>query len=231
MNTINTILSRLRGKAKAVNKDSFVTDRLLWSAIMKFAPALLKREDSKNLLLMIQGLFQTLPYAELIEVDKIDSKCFHITIDCTIKRTKHRLPGMFWGYYAPLIKSINCISGPATDANDEGELQLIEASKYASIVKVKSFKYNKTRYCWFADGYLWFPNLEWDAVRIEGLFHEDIEGFNCNDCEVCKPRQEQLFNFPAYLMPELEGFVFEELGITMKIPSDPIVDKNNINRP
>lgn len=230
MNTINDILSRLRGKAKAVNKDSFLTDRVLFSSIKKYVPSLIKREDSKNLLMTIQGIFQILPYVELIDVDKIDSKCFKIDIDCSIKRTKERLPGLYIGYSEPLIKSVNCLSGPATDADDEGPFQLIESSKYYAITKVKSFKYNNTRYCWFSDGYLWFPNLEWDAVRVEGLFEEDIETFNCNTCKGCRPRQQQPFSVPEYLFPELENFVWQDLGISMKIPSDNVDDKNNVNR-
>ena len=230
MNTISTILSRLRTKSKSLNKDGFITDRILYSIVKKFVPALLKREDSKNLLQTIQGIFQTLEYVELVEVDKVSSKCFKLETDCTIKRTKHRLPGLYMGYAAPLIKSITSLSGFATDNDDEGDVSLVEAIKYSSIVKVKSFKYNKTKYCWYSDGYLWFPNIEWDAVKIEGLFEEDISDFNCDHCKSCKPRQDHPFSVPEYLYPELEGFVFEELGLTMKIPSDTIDDKQNLNR-
>lgn len=230
MNTINDILSRLRDKAKAVNKDGFVTDRFLYSSVRKFVPGLLKREDAKNLLFTIQGIFQVLPYVEMIDADKIDSNCIKIPGCSTIKRSLLRLPNLYMGYAEPMIKSITSISGPATNAQDEGDFQLIEASKYASIVKVKSFKYNTTRYAWYSDGYLWTPNLPWDAVRIEGLFDESIEGFNCNHCKVCRPRQEDPFSVPEYLYPEIEQFVFQDLGIMMKIPADPTDDKINLAR-
>ena len=231
MTTINDLLSRLRDKAKAVNKDGFVTDRFLYSSVKKFVPGLLKREDAKNILFTIQGIFQVLPYVELIDVDKVDSKCFKIANDCTIKRSKLRLPGLYMGYAEPMIKSITSISGPATSAQDEGDFQIIEASKYASITKSKSFRYNTTRYAWFSDGYIWTPNLDWDAVRIEGLFDESIESFNCNTCKICIPRQQQPFSVPEYLFPEIEQFVFQDLGIMMKIPSDPIDDKTSVDRP
>lgn len=230
MITINDFLSRLRSKAKAINKDGFVTDRTLYSLAKKYIPGLLKREDSKNLLLTIQGIFQILKYVELIDVDKIDTKCFNIKSECTIKRTKFRLPGLYMGYSEPLIKTIFGISGPATDADDESGFQLIEASKFGSIVKLKNYKYNTTKYCWFSDGYLWFPNTEWDAVSIEGLFYEDIETFNCETCKNCTPRQDQPFSVPEYLFPEIEQFVWADLGIEFKIPSDPIDDKQNILR-
>lgn len=231
MKTIDSILSRLRGKLKAVKKDAFVTDRTLFSIVMKYAPALLKREDSKNLLITVPDIYEILHYVQLIDVDKIDSKCFRLPGHCTIKRTKYKLPELWMGYYFPLFKSVTSISGPATNATDEGELQIIHASEYASIVKQTNFKYNKTKYYWFSDGYLWFPNLEWDAVKVEGLFNEDTSSFNCETCKVCKPRQEQFFPLPEYLYPELEKFVFDDLFVPIKVPSDPVDDKQNINRP
>lgn len=230
MNTIGSVLSRLRNKIKAVNKDSFLTDRYLYSLVMKYAPALMKREDSKNKLMGFLGIFQTLQYVELTEVDKISAKCTHITSNCTIKRTKDKIPYLMTGYMGPLIKSIRAISGPATNVNDEGDLQLIDSKRFGQIIRSKNYKYNKTKYCWFADGYLWFPDLEWDAVQIEGIFDDDVEKFNCPDCKQCTKKQDQVFSVPEYLYPEIEKFVFDDLGISLKIPQDPIDDKVNINR-
>lgn len=228
MNTIGSVLSRLRIKVKALKKDAFITDRYLFSLVKKFAPSLIRREDGKSKLMSFLGIFETLPYVELIEVDKVETKCFKVSTGCIIKRTKEKIPSILSGYMGPLIKSIYSISGPATSPMDEDPLQLVDSAGYNNIVKSKNFKYNKTKYCWFSDGYLWFPDLEWDAVRLEGIFDEDITKFNCESCPKCIPRQEQFFNIPEYLLPELENFIWQDLIGQIKIPSDNIDDNQNI---
>jgi hypothetical protein len=227
MKTIGYFLSRLRNLIKAVKQDSFLTDRFLYSLARKHIPFLLKREDGRNKLMTFNGIFELLPYVELIEVDRVEAKCSGIKSGCTIKRTKDKLPTLFSGYIGPLIRSITSISGPATSATDEGVIRLITANKYASIVKSTNFKYNKIKYCWFIDGYLYFPDLEWDAVRIEGIFDADISKFNCSGCVECKPRQEQNLNIPEYLYSELESLMLKDLGITFQLPTDPADDKIN----
>jgi hypothetical protein len=77
---------------------------------------------------------------------------------------------------------------------------------------------------------LYFPNLEWDAVRIEGIFEDDISAFSCEDCDKCIPRQDQKFNVPDYLHGEIENFVMKDLSFGMQIPNDTTVDKQNIMR-
>lgn len=231
MDTIGYILSRLRNDVKAVTQDAFLSDRYLYSKLMKFVPALLKREDSKNLLMKTIGIWQSLPYVELTEVDKVETACFNIKSGCTIKRTTFRLPKFFNGYIGPLIKNVTSLSGPATDADDERKFQFIDSSKYASITRTTGFKYNKTRYYWYADGYLWFPNLEWDAVRIEALFEGDIRTFNdCKTCKNCLNKQDQEWGVPEYLYPELENFVIQDLNNLMKTPPDLVDNKQNILR-
>lgn len=230
MNTIGYFLSRLRNIIKAVKQDAFLTDRFLYSLVRKHSPYLMKREDSRNKLMAFNGIFETLHYVELIEVDRVEAKCLGIKSGCTIKRTEQKLPSLIAGYLGPLIRTITSISGPATSATDEAPIHFTTSDKYGSIIKSKNFKYNKTKYCWFINGYLYFPDLEWDAVRIEGIFDDDISKFNCSTCDSCKPRQEQTFNVPEYLYSELEGLVMRDLGIPLQTPNDSVDDKINILR-
>ena len=226
MHTIGYFLSRVRNLVKAVKQDTFLTDRFLYSLTRKHSALLLKREDGRNKLMSLSGIFEILYYLELIEVDKVQAKCFGISTQCTIKRTKYKLPILMTGYLGPLIKSITCISGPATSPTDEYPIQLITADKYGQLIKSKNFKYNKTKYCWFIEGYLYFPNLEWDAVRVEGIFDDDLSKFNCIDCK-CTSRQEQKFNVPEYLFSELEGLILKDLGMVLQVPTDAVDDKIN----
>jgi hypothetical protein len=76
---------------------------------------------------------------------------------------------------------------------------------------------------------LYFPNLDWDAVRIEGIFEEDISIFTCA-ADSCVQKTDQTFNVPDYLFGEIESNVFKDLIGMMQIPSDSSQDKQNVLR-
>jgi hypothetical protein len=221
-NTIGDIVSRLRNQLKGNKQDAFMTDRMIYAFVLKHAKWLMKREDSKNKLLVFSGVIQTMDFVELIEVDRVEACCTGISSDCIIKRTKDKLPIFLQGYFGPLIRTIASIDGSE-------ELQPILPSTYTHVSKSKNFKYNKAKYYWFLDDYIYFPNLEWDAVRIEGIFEDDISRWTCEEDD-CRLRQEQSFNVPDYLLAELEAQVFKDVMGEIQIPVDPPNDKQNIAR-
>jgi hypothetical protein len=98
------------------------------------------------------------------------------------------------------------------------------------MTKTSSFKYNTTRYFWFLNDYLYFPNVDWDAVKIEGVFEQDITKWNCDPEDDCDPRHTQPFNVPDFLFAEIEQMVVNDLSVNMKTPVDPSDDKQNILR-
>jgi len=95
------------------------------------------------------------------------------------------------------------------------------------MTKSTTFKYNKKQYFWFLDGYLYFPNLAWDAVKVEAIFENDVE--TC-DSDKCVIRQEQSLNIPDYLFSEIEQYVVKELTMTMQVPADGSDDGQNTLR-
>ena len=56
---INESISRLRGQVKAEVQDAFVTDRYLYSLIVKYAQVLMRRQDFANKLMVI-SIYQIL---------------------------------------------------------------------------------------------------------------------------------------------------------------------------
>ena len=221
-NTIGDIVSRIRIHVKGIKQDAFITDRMIYTFVLKHAKWLMKREDGKNKLLAFSSVIQTMDYVELVEVDRVEACCTGIKSDCTIKRTKEKLPVFLQGYFGPLVRTIASLDGSE-------ELQPILPTIYASLSKSKNFRFNKTKYYWFIDEYIYFPNLEWEAVRIEGIFENDISVFTCEE-DNCKTRQEQSFNVPDYLLAEIEAQVFKDLMGIYQIPPDPPNDKQNIAR-
>jgi hypothetical protein len=108
-------------------------------------------------------------------------------------------------------------------------MQPIVPSSYLNIANSKNAKYNKTKYFWYLNEYLYFPNIEWSAVRIEGIFEDDISRWTCEE-DSCKIRQEDSFNVPDYLLGELEAQVIKDLTVMYQIPTDLQNDKQSQSR-
>jgi hypothetical protein len=221
--TIGLFLSRIRKEIKAVKQDTFLTDRFLYSFVLKHAPWLLRREDSQNKLLSIDTAIQPLEYVELIEVDKVEAGCRGLRTGCRIMRTEYKLPELWEGYSGALIRSV-------TSVDTSEDIEITDPVTYLNMTKQTSFKYNKTKYCWFLKGYLYFPNLDWEAVRIEGYFRGDVSGYGCDECKKCKPVQERPLGIPSHIEAELESHIKADLAQLFQIPSDNHPDKQNLIR-
>ena len=87
MTTIGEAISRVRNTLKAVKEDPFLTDRVIYSSLIKYGQTLLKREDNQFRLMKISSIFQVLPYIELIDVDKVEAGCVGVYSGCYFKRT------------------------------------------------------------------------------------------------------------------------------------------------
>lgn len=220
--TVGDAISRIRNQIKAVKQDAFLTDRFLYSLIMKHSKWLMKREDGRFKLLSFSSVVQSIDNVELIEVDKIEACCTGLQAGCTIKRTKHKLPVFMQGYLGPLIRNITSVDGSQ-------ELQPTLPSSYIKISNSTNFRYNKAKYYWYLNDYLYFPNLDWDSVRIEGIFEDDISPFTCAE-DSCKPKTDHAFNVPDYLHGEMESAVMKDLAMMFQIPSDPTGDKQSNTR-
>lgn len=221
---VGEIISTIRKQIKALNKDAFITDRFIYSLVLKHSAWLLRREDSLNKILRFNSSFQTLDYVELVEVDKIEAGCTGLKSDCTIMRTKEKLPSFLMGYWGPIIRTVSSIDGSE-------ELDISTPSSYLKIANSKNYKYNKNKYYWFSDGYLYFPDIDWDAVKIDGMFEDDISFYKCNPADSCVSKQDRAFNVPGYLQAEIESHVMrDDLMIMFQIPGDPTHDKQNPQR-
>ena len=212
MITIGESVSRVRGILKGSNEDSFLTDRFVYSIISKYAKALIKREQRQHKIMRNDDLFEMLPYVELTEVNKIEADCAPIKGNCTILRTLYKLPQMFNGSEGPLIRKVYSIDG-------SHEFEKTTPANYISINRSTNFKYNKSKYYWFKNGYLYFPNVETEGVMVEAIWEEDLSGFCLNEEEQdCRPMQDKKFPLPEHLFAEVEQMAEQEFGLTHQIP-------------
>lgn len=221
MTTIGEAISRVRNLIKAVTMDSFVTDRVIYSLIQKYAKMYIKRESSIASRARFGSLFKRLPCVSLVEVDRVEA-CCDVKSGCVIKRTAEKLPGIIEGPQGVLLRSVSSV-------DNSTEVYRTTPSLYNSMTKTSAFKYNKNRYYWYMNGYLYIPGIEWDSISIEGIFDSDLSGYSCDD--PCAQVQDQAINIPPELFAEIEQQVVNDFMKSAQIPQDSFIsDKQSILR-
>jgi hypothetical protein len=219
MTSIGEAISRVRNTLKAVKEDPFLTDRVIYSSLIKYGQTLLKREDNQFRLMKISSIFQVLPYIELIDVDKVEAGCLGVYSECYFKRSKDKLPTILDGAMGPIIRTTSSIDGTI-------EMFRTDPGTWVSMTKTTTFKYNTRKYFWYLNGYLYAPNVDWEAVRMEAIFQGVTDP--CN--EQCDLAQDKPLTIPEYLFSEVEQFVIKELTMAMQVPSDGADDSQNTLR-
>jgi len=220
MSTIGESISRVRNALKAVKEDAFLTDRTIFFALTKYAQTLIKREDNQFKLMKISSIFQVLPYIELVDVDKVEAGCIGVYSGCYFKRSKNKIPSILNGAFGPVIRTVSSIDGTT-------ELYRTEPGIWLSMTKTTTWKYNRNLYFWYLDDYLYFPNLDWEAIRMEAIFDGYVESCSSDPCEL---RQDMPLSIPAYLFSEVEQYTVKELSMSLQIPPDTSDDSQNILR-
>ena len=219
MTTVGEAVSRIRNALKAVKEDAFLTDRTIYFSLSKYAKTLIKREDNQFRLMKMSQIFQVLPYVELIDVDRVEAGCVGVYSECYFKRSKDKLPSILDGMFGPIIRTTSSIDGSI-------EMFRTEPGTWVSITKSTTFKYNTRRYFWYLNGYIYCPNIDWEAIRMEAIFENKVE--ICE--EDCMTRQNESYNIPEYLFSEVESMVIKELTMSMSIPTDGPDDSQNTLR-
>jgi len=220
MSTIGEAISRVRNAVKGVKEDAFLTDRTIFFTLTKYAQTLIKREDNQFKLMKMSSIFQVLPYLELIDVDKVEAGCVGVYSGCYFKRTKEKVPSILNGAFGPVIRTVSSIDGTI-------EFYRTEPGLWLSMTKTTTFKYNKNLYFWYLNGYLYFPNVDWEAVRMEAIFDGYVDSCTSDPCEA---KQNMPLNIPEYLFSEVEQYAVKELTISLQIPADVSDDGQNVLR-
>jgi hypothetical protein len=169
----------------------------------------------------ISSIFKVLPYIELIDVDKVEAGCLGVYSECYIKRSKEKLPTILNGMFGPIIRTTSSIDGSI-------EMFRTDPGTWVSMTKTTTFKYNKRPYFWYLNGYVYCPNIDWDAIRMEAIFEGEVD--ICDPKVECMVKQDEVFSLPEYLFSEVEQFVVKELTMLMSVPVDSTDDGQNILR-
>lgn len=218
MSTIRESISRLRNELKVVREDAFVTDRFLYSMILKYSKSFIRRDKVSMSLFNNSSLFQEITCLELIDVSKIPDNCIGVSINTTIKRSKNKLPTISYIDNGPVVAYVSSLDYSEQAVRTEPAI-------YNSISKSSSFKYNRQVYYWITDGYLYIPNCEWEAVRVKAMYEEVVEDDDNIDCTY---EQDRALSIPEYLYTEVEAGILKELATyNNHVLVSPISDTKN----
>lgn len=218
MTTKRETISRIRGSIKGEKQDAFLTDRFIYSLILKYAKTYVKRLDDNNKLMRYSQLFETLGI-DLIEVSKVEAGCVSIPTCCTVRRSENKLPKVFEASWGPIFRYVSSIDGSK-------EILKTYQKQYVKMAKTTTFKYNNNLYYWMSNGYAYFPNLEWDIVLFDGMWEDSIEMYKCC-ADKCINRLDEPTHVPDDMLSEIEANVRQELLGMIQLPKDNLVDNQN----
>lgn len=217
---VGHLLSQLRSQARLVNADTKISKRLVWSLVDKHVRWLIKRESSKLRIMKMGYLFQTLKCVEVIEVIASDEAC-GIRTKCKIWRTRFKIPEVYTDEDGVILKAVYSVDGSE-------EFTPIKLQEFMRKIENPHSRYDKSRYYYFNNGYLYFPNNPVKMIQIKGYFIDEV----INSCvpgdeeKRCKSHLDKKLRFPDYLLGELTEHVMNDLVNIRKIPQDVHIDKN-----
>lgn len=217
---IGQLISQARNQMRIVNADSRVSKRFVWSLIDKHARWLIKRESSKLRIMKMDYLFQTLRCMDVIEVPSSD-ECCGIPSKCKIWRTKDKIPRAYTDDDGIILKAVFSVDGSE-------EFTPIKIQEYMRKLENPHSKYDKSRYYFVYDGYLYFPKSHIRIVQIKGYFIDEV----INECrpedehKKCMSHEEKKLRVPEYLLGELMDHVMNDMINQKKVPTDDKIDKN-----
>jgi hypothetical protein len=167
MSTLRKLVSDVRSVHKLLSTDSLITDRAIASEIRNNSLLLIKRETNLRKLWATDTLFTTIPCLEMCEVPL--SECCDYVDECTIARSREKIPRISEGNYQYVIQgvySINALGGKGK------KLKEISVNRYVNLLRLPVIK--NEAYFWISNGYLYVNNPLLQAVRFVAFFEEDV---------------------------------------------------------
>jgi len=214
MATLRKLVSDVRAQHKMLSSDGIITDRVIASEIKNNAILLIKRETNLRKLWATDTLFETLPCLPMEEVPI--SECCDFVDECTIARSKFKLPRMSEGNYQYLIQgvwSINAMGGRGK------KIKEITINRYINLLKLPVIK--KEEYYWIVNDYLYCSNSSLQAIRLAAFFEEDVSnevrypdcdcGTSYSNEDLCKNPLDRQYGLPGYLQKQVLDLTSQKL--------------------
>ena len=215
MSTLRKLVSDVRSMHKLLSSDNLITDRVVASEIRNNTLLLVKRETNLRKLWATGTLFTTIPCLEMVEVPL--SECCEYVDECTIARSKFKLPRISEGNYQYVIQgvySINAMGGKGK------KLKEITVNRYMNLLKLPIIK--NEEYFWIINDYLYITNPLLQKIRISAFFEEDVSNEimypecgcgtpQATDEEWCMNPLDKEFALPGYLEKQVLELTSQKL--------------------
>ncbi len=214
MSTLRSLVSDTRSMHKLLSSDGLITDRAIASEIRNNNLLLVKRETNLRKLWATDTIFVTIPCLEMIEVPI--SECCNYVDECTIARTKLKLPKIAEGNYQYVIQgvySINAMSGKGK------KLKEISVNRYINLLKLPIIK--NESYFWISNDYLYVTNPDIQAIRLVAFFEENVPnevlypecccGVEAPLEEYCMNPLDKQYSIPGYLKTQVLDLTSKKL--------------------
>lgn len=228
MATGRKLVSDVRAVHRLLSTDALITDRVILSEVRNNALLLIKRETNLRRLWATDTIFTTIACLPLCEVSI--AECCDYIDECTIAKSKFKIPSLAEGNYQYVIQgvyTINALSGRGK------KLKEITVNRYSNLLKLPIIK--KEDYYWISNDYLYVTNPSIQAIRLVAMFEQDVPnsvlydecgcGNVVTDEEYCKNPLDKEFPLPGYLEQQALTLTSQKLLQTyFRIPTDLTVD-------
>jgi hypothetical protein len=212
-------ISRAKIPFKEVRADSLLTNKYIYSALYTSASLIIKRDaDNKRSVYALSNIWT--PYCVEMEYADAVTCPIEIPTNCRIMRSKTRLPEFLETAGGFLYKSIG-----SADVLSQNSFVLVTPYQYSLKSKIK---YNKTKYVFIEDGYLYAPNCDYPTLKVLGYFKKAITT-NCKDCGASCSILDATFPAPDYLFDTILKMALQEIGVYKSVQHDNVNNKNESN--
>ena len=210
--TNREVIAIIKEGLKKINADSLYTNKGIWLKLKAVADALIKKDaDSKLAFYRLNNIF-TPVYVNTTEVSPLTDSCLSsLPIDCTVCRSKDKLPKFVETAYGMLYKAITSVDGSES-------FTLVTQSEYRTKSKIK---YNTSKYAWIENGYMYFSTC-YPCIKVIGYFSQPPTSTSDGNCSIL----DQQFPCPDYLLTFALDQTISSLGNMESLQNDIVSNKN-----
>ncbi len=211
------LISRLRNTIKEVHGDSEYSNRYLWHILTTCSKQLIKQDADKGKIFKQSSIWETI-CIKMEPVSSLICNCTSLPYDCIVYRSVEKLPEFFEYSNGIVYRFI---------ATPDLSQQFTLVSPYQYQVKSK-IKFNKRKYAFIHDGYLYTPADKYPYLAMSSLFNEDVAKFKCEEEDTdennsnggCNNILDLTVPLPDYLKDACIKMALQELGMSKQIMSD-----------
>jgi len=219
MTTRAEIISRLRNGLNEVTGDSRFSNRYLWNVFMTASRDLIKQDADRGRIYSQANMWDTI----CIKMQPVSSSlcdCISFPSECTVYRSKEKLPKFIESTDGFIYRFIGTPDLSKT-------FTLVSPFQYS--VK-REIKYNKEKYTFLHNGYIYTPDHTYPQILISGIFEGDTNKFKCDGSEDtvghCYHSLAQNISLNDYLVRTAIGLSLQELMGSKQSPKDELTNDN-----